>query len=278
MPSPRLLWKWKMIRRLAFIATAAMFTQNANAQFAAFNNHGVTFGHMHVVVADLDFHKRLWPELFGAELVEREGFSAVRISNALIFFRHSEPTAPSTKTALDHFGLTVRDVNDVVAKWRALGYEVDAKSNGNDDASSVFITLPDGIRLALLEDPSQAEATSMAFVHVVTPARDELMAWYTEVFGADGATRENASSVLTMPGAYLKFEEANTARLPTDGAAIDHIGFEIENWDAFIESLQSAGTQFEFGPAYIESLDLWVAFFNDPSGVLVEVTHGLEHF
>ena len=61
-------------------------TYPATAQFAVPNDRGVAFGHMHLVVDDLELHKRLWPNLFGAELVEKQGYTAVRVADALIFF------------------------------------------------------------------------------------------------------------------------------------------------------------------------------------------------
>jgi len=105
------------------IGLAALFCAfPVAAQFSAPNSQGVAFSHMHVVVEDLELHKRLWPDVLGAELVEKEGFTAVRVAGGLIFFRNAEPTAPSVETAMDHFGLKVRDLAEVISKWKALGY------------------------------------------------------------------------------------------------------------------------------------------------------------
>lgn len=265
------------MRQLMISVVAFTIAVSAEAQFADFNDRGVTFGHVHLVVADIELHKELWPELFGAELVEKQGYTAVRVSNALIFFRHAEPVAPSAETAVDHFGLTVRNVDEVLSKWRALGYAVDYEETDRDRNTSAHITMPGGVKLALREEPARAEETTMGYIQFVAPASKELMTWYERRFGAtrtDGDS-EDASRV---PGAGLSFEASEKRRLPTDGSAIDHIGFEIEEWDEFIETLKNEDVEFEFGPTYVESLDLWVAFFNDPSGVLVEITHGLDRF
>lgn len=248
------------------------------AQFAEPNDRGVSFGHMHVVVEDLELHKRLWPELFGADLVEKQGYTAVRIADALIFLRDAEPTATSVETAMDHFGLKVRDLEGVLSKWRALGYEVDSEKTNASGSAVAYVTMPGGIRLSLSEEPNQPASTAMGHVQLVTPISRELMAWYAERFGVARDTQNDGSHLASIPGSELRFEDTEKDRLPTEGTAIDHIGFEIQEWDAFVETLQEAGIQFEFGPVYIESLDLWVAFFNDPGGILVEITHGLENF
>ena len=248
------------------------------AQFAEPNDRGISFGHMHVVVEDIELHKRLWPELFGAELVEKQGYTAVRVADALIFLRGAEPTATSVETAMDHFGLRVRNLEGVLSKWRALGYEVDSEKANVSGGATAYITMPSGIRLALTEEPNQSATTAMGHVQLVTPISEELLAWYVERFGVAPVTQDERGSVASIPGSELRFGDTEKDRLPTDGTAIDHIGFEIQEWDAFVETLQEVGIQFEFGPVYIESLDLWVAFFNDPSGVLVEITHGLDQF
>lgn len=266
------------MRHLMISVITFLFACSAEAQFAEPDHRGVAFGHMHLVVADLELHKRLWPELFGAELVEKQGYSALRVDDALIFFRDAEPSAPSVETAMDHFGLKVRDVDGVLSKWRAMGYEVDSQTTDTSGHVIAYITMPGGVRLALDHEPDQSADIAMGHVQFATPMRSELMAWYAEYFGIEAFTQDGNDQAAAVPGSELRFENLEKERLPTEGAAIDHIGFEIQEWDAFVEMLQDAGIRFEFGPAYIESLDLWVAFFNDPSGVLVEITHGLDQF
>jgi len=263
-----------------FVVVALLFAcaVPAVAQFADFNDRGVAFAHVHVVVADVGRHTSLWSELFDAAVVEKQGYSAVRIDGALVFFREGLPAAPSASTAIDHIGLEVRDLEQVLSKWRALGYDVDSAFIDDGGIPSAFVTMPGGVRLALHEDPEQTERTSMRYVHFSTTKRDELMMWYTARFGATQSTRVGSGNALAVPGAGLVFAQSETDRLPTDGTSIDHIGFEIEDWDAFIAALEDDGVEFEFGPVHVESLDIWVAFFNDPSGVLVEVSHGLDRY
>lgn len=250
----------------------------AQAQFALPNDQGVSFGHMHLVVADLELHKRLWTELFGARLVEKEGYTAVWLDDALIFFREGEPTAPSADTSVDHFGIKVRFMAGVLAKWRTFGYQVDSQTTNATGNSLAFVTMPGGVRLALEEEPNLHSSASMSYVHFVTPSIGELSAWYAKYFGASTIARGNNQHIIEVPGSQLRFESSVQERLPTDGTAIDHVGYEVRDWDAFIEMLKEANIQFEFGPVHIESLNLWVAFFNDPSGGLVEITHGLDRF
>lgn len=266
------------MRHLVVSAIALLFTYPAQAQLAEPNTRGVTFCHVHLNVADRELHKKLWTELFDATLIEKEGYAAISVPGALLFLTEAEPTAPSKNTAMDHFAFRVQDLEEVLAKWRVLGNEVDSKSPGEDGFPRAYLTMPGGIRLELQEDPLLTVKTRMDHVHFFTPQNSELMAWYADIFGAIPPSESNKELAAQIPGSGLTFSKVAESRLPTDGTAIDHIGFEVEDWDAVIEMIRDEGLEFEFGPVYVESLDIWVAFFNDPSGVLVEVSHGLDKF
>lgn len=248
------------------------------AGLASPNDRGVAFNHMHVVVAELGPHAALWPELFDAVMVEKAGYTAARLPGALIFFREAEPTSASAATIVDHFGLEVRDLSALLARWRASGHEVEADETGTHEKHTVFITIPDGIKLALSENPDLAESARMGHVHFDTSLPADLAGWYARLFGAVVRSSGSAEPVAEVPGALLRFSGSPVDKLPTEGTAIDHIGFEIENWDAFIETLEADDIEFEFGPVYVESLDIRVAFFSDPAGALVEISHGLDNF
>ena len=47
------------------IASALLIAHPAYAQLAPFNEAGVTFGHVHLSVADPKVHHQLWVEQFG---------------------------------------------------------------------------------------------------------------------------------------------------------------------------------------------------------------------
>ena len=118
----------------------------------------------------------------------------------------------------------------------------------------------------------------MHHVHLYAPDHEALLGWYVELFGGETRTRGTIETTADVPGVNLSFSQSDHGREPTDGTAIDHIGFEVEDIAAFAERLERRGIEIVFGPRYIESLDLWVAFFTDPSGVFVEITEGLDHF
>ena len=263
-------------RALPIVFFTLLLTGPAYAQLAAPNDAGVTFAHVHLSVADPALHMTLWTELFDAVPAEKGGYAAVRVPGALIFFTEQAPTAPSTDTVIDHFGLTVRDLPAILTAWRAHGHDVEHASSDATGTPRAALLLPGGVRLELVEDPSLPTRVAMDHVHFAAPRPARLRAWYADLFDLPPQPDGTAEATAYVPGATLIFREAAAERAPTDGTAIDHIGFEVEDFDAFVNRLQDQGIAVVFGPKYIERLDLWVVFFIDPSGALVEVSDGLD--
>jgi catechol 2,3-dioxygenase-like lactoylglutathione lyase family enzyme len=78
-------------------------------------------------------------------------------------------------------------------------------------------------------------------------------------------------------GNEVDFLPANgaTAPVPTKGRAIDHIGFEVKNLDAFVKKLQADGVTIEVPYRDMPNLGLKLAFIVDPVGTRIELTEGL---
>ena len=76
----------------------------------------------------------------------------------------------------------------------------------------------------------------------------------------------------------MSFQGCRTECVATQGRAIDHIGFEVENLEEFANMLVERGVEFQLMPRYIESIELTIAFFVDPAGVRVELTEGFDKY
>jgi Glyoxalase/Bleomycin resistance protein/Dioxygenase superfamily len=78
-----------------------------------------------------------------------------------------------------------------------------------------------------------------------------------------------------LPGVNLTFPQTATAQLPTKGRAIDHIGFEVSNLEAFVRSLKALGIKIEAPIRVVPNTKVKVAFLTDPWGTYIELTEGL---
>ena len=266
------------MRHLFLAALALSAAVPVSAQLAAPNAKGVTYGHVHLTVAEMDVHTALWQEHFGGQVVTKGPLTVVKIPNMLIAFQERAPTGPSQGSVMDHFGLKVRDIEPVVAKWRAAGLEVQSEFTGAEGNANAYLLAPDGVRIELQEDPALTVPVSGYHVHWMTDQYQEIMAWYADFFGATVRPRGSIETTADVPGLNLSFQTCQAECAPTRGRAIDHIGFEIDNLVEFVRGMQARGVTFEAEPRFIESIGLTIVYFTDPSGVRVELTEGYDEY
>ena len=76
----------------------------------------------------------------------------------------------------------------------------------------------------------------------------------------------------------MSFANCRTECVATQGRAIDHIGFEVDDLEAFCAALEARGIEFSLAYREIDSIELGIAFFTDPSGVLIELTEGFDRY
>jgi catechol 2,3-dioxygenase-like lactoylglutathione lyase family enzyme len=266
------------MRLLTIAAAGLALATPVQAQLAPLNELGVTFAHVHVNVTDVAAQEELWSQVFDGEIVAKGSLRTVKLPNMLVVFTQREPTGPSQGTVMDHFGFKVRDIDEILAAWRARGLEVQSEFDGAEGYRNAYLIAPDGIRLELQEDPQLPVKAAGYHVHFWTEQYEELMAWYTDFFGAEVRPRGSIQTASNVPGTNLSFAGCRTECVATRGRAIDHIGFEIDGLEAFVESMQARGVEFQMGYREIPSIGLAIAFFTDPSGVYVELTEGFDEY
>ena len=266
------------MRLLVSAVLASMLAPPAFAQLAPPNAAGMTYAHVHLNVSDMELHKKLWAEQFGGVVVTKGSLTAVRFPGMLIALTNRPPSGPSEGTVMNHFGFKVRDLAAHLAKWRAAGYQVQTEFTGAEGFPNAYIVAPDGVRVELQEDPTQAPDVMGYHIHFLTPDFEKLMAWYVQTFGAVPFTRGNIATTANVPGMNLSFGDSETPTVGTRGRAIDHIGFEFDDLEAFCKQLEAKGVTFDVPFRDVPSVELKIAFITDPSGVSIELTQGYDDY
>ena len=266
------------MRLLTLAALALLAAAPASAQLARPNADGVYFAHVHLNVADMELHKRLWVEHFDGVVVTKGPLTVVKVPNMLIALTQRAPTGPSQGTAMDHFGFKVRSVAEFVAEWRAAGYEVQSEFTGAEGFPNAYLLAPDGVRFEIQEEATLPVKVSAYHIHFWVPEAQiqPLMAWYAENFGMVIQTRGTIQTAGDVPGMNLSFAPcpADAECGPTQGRAIDHIGFEAVGLSQFAERLKARGIVYQTEPRTIDAIGLSISYLVDPAGVRIEVTEG----
>ena len=130
-----------------FLAVVALLNGSpAAAQLASPNDEGVTWGHIHMNVTDVERHQQIWIEHFGGTRVDLDLVSTIRLPNTIIMLNERAPTGGTRGSAVDHFGFSVPDLGNFLDRWRADGLEVENEFEGSGGTPQAYVTLPDGIR------------------------------------------------------------------------------------------------------------------------------------
>jgi catechol 2,3-dioxygenase-like lactoylglutathione lyase family enzyme len=259
-------------RAVILLIAALVFSahQPALAQLPAPNANGVTSGHTHLVVPNVAKHREIW-KLFGG--VERTSgrLQTLMFPGMFILLREGEPTAPSINTTANHIGFTINDYNLYKAKLEAVG----AAIFFDDGMGQILADLPDGVRVEFALDAEQAEPIRFHHTHLSPADAEGLRQWYVDVFGAEIGERRGLPSAV-IPGGRVDFiPNRNGDPLPTQGTAIDHIGFDVTDLDAFAAKMTRMGIPFDRAPECIDVINLCIAFITDPKGTYIELTQGL---
>ena len=95
------------MKQLPMMIIALLLASPVSAQLEPSNDVGLSYGHVHLNVTDLELHKDLWVEHFGGVLVQKGPLTAIRFPGMLIALSSREPTSGSQETVMDHFAFKV---------------------------------------------------------------------------------------------------------------------------------------------------------------------------
>src|SRR5216683_3017901 len=86
-------------------------TPLALAQLPAPNADGVSMGHLHLNVKDVDESKKFWVDQLGATPVKLGNNDVMKFPGALVFLKKADPTGGSEGSIVNHIGFLVRDLD-----------------------------------------------------------------------------------------------------------------------------------------------------------------------
>ena len=239
------------------------------AQLPAANAAGVSAGHMHLMVRDPAAHKKIWVDLFGAQVVNSGSLELLKLPGIFLVLSNAEPAEGSEGSTLDHFAFRVKDLAGTSAKLKAAGVPLTRY-----DAMEIVAIFPDKVKVEFYPAPTLAVPIEHFHVHFYAADIDALRAWYVKHFGAAMPTATNANAT-GVPGISFSFRKTDAAQAATKGRSLDHIGFEVKDLEAFCKKLAADGVTFESPFRDVPGIGLKIAFLIDPAGTRIELTQGL---
>jgi predicted enzyme related to lactoylglutathione lyase len=266
----------------------------ASAQLLAAKDGPIVYGHHHLNVTNLDEAKKFWVDAIGGVLIKvgPENREIVKFPNALMLLRAQKPTAGSKGSTVDHIGFSVKNLRQVVDRIKAGGFRMVTSAEAppnvkvQDDIGIVeagpvsgiaYAMAPDETKVELVEMKAQAAPIASHHLHFFGMNK-EMQAWYMQTFGASTLASANPAAFISasLPGLTMNFSPSQAPVAGTQGRAIDHIGFEVKNLEAFTKKLEAQGIKLASPYRSVPALGISIAFITDPWGTYIELTEGLK--
>jgi catechol 2,3-dioxygenase-like lactoylglutathione lyase family enzyme len=250
-------------------------------------------GHHHLTVANVDASTKFWvdalggvPDTFGGKT------PIVKFPNALVFLGTGKPEGGSKGSTVDHVAFSVRDLRQLVSRITAGGFQMvtaaEAPPNitvrdnigiveGGPVSGIAYALDPDGVKVEFVEMKGQAAPIASHHIHFFGPDQNAMRAWYMKVFGAAEAASANPAAFVSasLPGLGMNFSPSQAAVAGTRGRALGHIGFEVQNLEAFTTRLEAQGMTLDVPYREVPAIGIAIAFITDPWGTYIELTEGL---
>ena len=194
-----------------------------------------------------------------------------------------QPTMGSTQgTGVNHIGFSYPDVTAKMAELESIGVRgsgvrLQRFAGGATLREAAggylhgYIFDPWGTRIELLEDEDY-----LGFHHVHLSATDpqSTLAWYEQMFGGERAMHAGQEDGVRFGSVWLfASEHLQGTPATTEGRAVDHIGFVVDDIEAAAAELRAAGVEFQQAPAVPENARAAVprAFLYGPDNVRLEL-------
>jgi hypothetical protein len=252
-------------------------------QSAGSQSGKVILSQLYFNVQNAEISKKFWTSLGGTPGTSRSdetvSFPGVRIHLKQIAPGEQIP-APSAGSIVNHVGFRVRNVAEVLAKWKSEGLKI---ATSPKPGQGYVFTPDDLMRVEIAEDPSLNVPIAFHHIHfLVGKSADEgtdsviaMQAWYANMFGAIPGTRGSFVAA-DLPGANLTFTQSPTPVVGTKGRMLDRIGFEVVGLRQLCQKLEAKGVKFDIVYS-VSPTGFGLAFLTDPWGTYIEITEPPNH-
>lgn len=284
-----------MTRSLNYVLSMLLLllcAADVSAQLVAAKEGPIVYGHHHINTMDVDAQKKFFVDTLGGTVTKvGANLEIVKFPNVLVFFRSVKTPPGGTRgTTANHIGFSVPNLRAMVDKLKAGGYQMITSTEATPDrkvtddiagpppaggSSIAFVLGPDDLKVELVEAKQQTTPIALHHVHFFNPSNMEMQAWYVKTFGATSRLG-GAFPAAILPGVALNFSASPTPVVGTQGRALDHVGFEVKNLEAFTKKLEAEGIKLSVPYRQVPALGIAIAFFTDPWGTYIELTEGLD--
>ena len=269
------------------------------AQLSAPNPSGVSMGHVHYYVQDIEAHKRFWTAM-GAQAIKFGETDVMKFPEMLIFLSAAGASRSAGGSVVSHVAFKVPHLAPVLMALEKAGQTLPPRPAGSQTPDVQMVQTPDADAIEIFNgnreivrfvpDPGQGDPAEHRHnrpmtvpigthhIHLYVPegADEKARDWYVRMFGAVPGVRFRYKAA-DLPGMTMNFLGQAAALAPTRGRSLDHIGFEVRGLEVFCRALSKKGVTFDV-PFTRRPDGIATALLTDPWGTSIELTEGLSRF
>ena len=225
--------------------------------------------HIHLNVPDQAKGVEWYQKTFGGKTMT-EAPDRLMFGDTRLIFLKNDKAQPSTGSALDHIGFSVADLDATLKDLEAAGAKI---VNPARDVPGLFklafVDDPWGTRIEVVQDP---EKLGLHHVHLRAPDPAATLAWYKEKFGGDTGKLKDRIDGVRYSGVWILVQRGDAT--PSEGHAIDHIGWRTANLDAKTTELKAQSVKFTTEPRPLKLASgtmVNFAYLEGPAGAKIEL-------
>lgn len=229
------------MRRLVegLLLVAAVLVASAGVVRAA----EADYHHVHLTAPNPEEAAQWYVRHMGCELLAPRKDAARCGTVQLLFFRRP-PKGGSEGTGVHHIGFSFADLAAKMRELEANGVKITTPMR-DGKLRAGFVEDPWGTRIEVVQDE---ESLGFYHVHLHTADPEATLKWYQNAFGGQLAKRKLTGVSGLMYGKFWVLATKPAAHElplgPTDGRAIDHLGFSFADLTASVTELKAKGIKF----------------------------------
>jgi catechol 2,3-dioxygenase-like lactoylglutathione lyase family enzyme len=225
--------------------------------------------HIHLRVPDPAKGVEWYKKHFGGEALTEAPDRLMYAETRLIFLR-GENSQPSSGSAIDHIGFSFADLDAAMKTFEADGVKVVTPVRDVPGLFKLgFIEDPWGTKIEVVQD---TDTIGLHHVHLRAPDTTATLAWYKEKFGGETGKLKDRLDGLKYGGVWLLVQRGDAA--PSEGHAIDHIGWRTPNVDAKTGEFKAQSIKVTTEPMALtlaSGVSVRYAYLEGPAGAKIEL-------
>ncbi|HEV2984109.1 MAG TPA: VOC family protein [Vicinamibacterales bacterium] len=232
------------------------------------------YDHIHLNVPDQAKAVEWYQKNFGGkpttEAAERLMFGSTR----LIFLRNAN-AQPSAGSSIDHIGFSFADLDAKMKELETAGVKIVTPVRDVPNLFKLgFVEDPWGTKIEVVQDPA---LLGLHHIHLRAADPAEMFTWLLAKFGGERTKLKGQIDAVKYSAAGFSDMWVLVQRgesTPSEGHAIDHVGWRATNLDGKIAELKSQGVKVTTEPRPLTLADnttIHFAYVEGPAGTKIEL-------